>query len=167
MKLTITEKTKWNEVSPLLSEEEIKKLQKKITALFHFDFYQLTIGDFSEMIEGKTPDKLDRLLVNEIVTVFEVIKLKNAIEKFVKDFSTELQSYEIKSDPIATANLPQFNLIQSMLIFTRSYFGLHNFGDAEKITLLEFSLAKRHTYAQQIFEKNLTNELNRKSRKSH
>lgn len=42
-----------------------------------------------------------------------------------------------------------------MLIFTRKYFGLQNFGDAEKITLLEYYLAKKDTYSDAIFQRSL------------
>jgi len=167
MELKIDEKTKWDEICLLLTEDDFKELQKKVTDIFPFDFYQITIGDLAQM--SYNPPKFPNVesYDQENITVFDYFKIKNAND-FVIDFTNDLKNYELSKtieESNANSNLPDFTLIEVMLCFTQSYFNLQNFGEAEKITLLEYLLARKNDYTQKLYEKNLTNEFTRKSRR--
>jgi len=166
MKLKIDEKTKWDEIYLLLTEDDFKELQKKVTEIFPFNFYQITIGDLAQM--SCYPPKFPNIenYDKENLTVFDYFKIKNAND-FIIEFTKDLKIYELSKtveENNANSNLPDFTLIEVMLCFTQNYFKLQNFGEAEKITLLEYLLARKNDYTQKLYEKNLTNEFTRKSR---
>jgi len=167
MKLKITERTKWNEICEIISTEHIKLLQEKIIGEYPFDFYSIKISEFSELLNGNFSIELKKILTNEKVTVFAFIQIKNSVEKFLADFSKILKSYEIKQsneEKRASANLPESDLIESMLIFMQRFFGLKSFVEAEKMTIADFIIAKKADYTSKLYEKNLSDEFNRKSR---
>ena len=159
MLLSINKKTKWAVFAPYATPQRVAQLRDKITnCASFFDFWQMSIGDFSQMIENGLPDELKMHVENKEITVYEVIEILNAADKFLNDFSKALSNYKIEpeGDEITASSFcPEFKPIESMLIFTREYFGLKNFGDAEKITLLEYYLAKKDSYSKAIFQRSL------------
>lgn len=159
MLLSINRKTKWAVFAPYATPNRVAQLREKITdcATF-FDFWQMTIGDFSQMTENGLPEELKKIVEDKDVTVYEVIEIINAAKKFVDDFSKAMANYKIEAegDEITAASFcPDFKPIESMLIYTRKYFGLRNFEEAEKITLLEYYLAKKDSYSEAIFQRSL------------
>lgn len=54
----------------------------------------------------------------------------------------------------AARGLPQFNETEGLLVFVREYFGLHNFTEAEEVTLADVFLAKKDAFIKASFERN-------------
>lgn len=157
--MIINRETKWAEFAPFATLERVAQLRDKITDCAIFDFMQITIGDFSEMTEFGMPEQLRKELENKDISVFEVLRMINACEKFMKDFSNVMQRYQITPDlreQQASIGLPEFSPIENMLIFCQSFFGLPNFGEAEKITILEFKIAKKKSFSDAMYQRNLS-----------
>jgi hypothetical protein len=156
MKLKIDENTKWDAVLPFMTEDAMKELQKRVSMLFPFDFYKITIGCFSEMVSEMQvfPNLEDYDKYN--LTVFQYIKIKNALD-FLDEFANILKKYNAPpsaKETMALSAVPNFTIIENMLCFVQKFFNLHNFHEAENITILDFILAKKSDYAQKIFDKN-------------
>jgi len=171
MRLEINNRTKWYEFKGKVPDAQlnmfIEQIQKEYTVCHPFDFNQLTIGQFAELLECKLPRVLHSELCNLGVTVFQVVAVRNAVDKFMKFFNNIHEQYKVPqtaAEQVASAGLLQPSIIEAMLIFTRQYFGLHDFGAAERITLLEYLLAKKHTFITESFQRRHHAELTRKSK---
>ena len=163
--MKITRGTKWVEFAPFVNEERIALLRERITDSAIFDFWGLSIGEFSPMLNGGLPKELDAQIKRDGITVHEVIEITNAAEGFLKEFEKVLSSLELDStadEKEAHSYMPDFAPIESMLIFTQKYFNLKSFGEAEKISVLEYLLAKKATYSDAIYQKAITRIQNRK-----
>lgn len=155
--MIISKTTTWTEFQPFATEERMAKIRETVTDCAIFDFWQMSIGDFSPCFEGGMPSDMVEMLNKENITVFEVVAIQNAVISFVKEFTEAMQIFTLLPDNdtlSAQSGIPNFSPIENMLIFTREYFGLHNFGSAESMTLLEYMLAKKHDYARQLFDRN-------------
>lgn len=155
--MIINRQTKWTEFAPFATIERVARLREKITNCATFDFWQLTIGDFAEMTEYGIPGELRERLNSKETSVYEAVEIINACEKFLSDFKNLMEHYVITPDlkeQQASIGLPEFSPIENMLIFCQSFFHLPNFGEAEKITILEFVIAKKKSYCDIMFERN-------------
>ena len=157
--MRIDKKTKWVEFAPFVNEERMVQLRDSITDCAIFDFWKLTIGEFSPLLNGELPAELQKQLENRDITVFEVIMIVNSNEKFLLEFQTVIDSYEIEleaEEKEASSFMPDFLPYENMLIFTQKYFGLNDFGSAEKISMLEYMIAKKSSYSDAIYQRALS-----------
>lgn len=134
------------------------------------DLWQLTIKDFGMMMRGEVPQRLQRLFSPE-ARVVDFLRAKNAISKFTENFIEILKIYTLTqtADEIRAARgVPSYNENEGMLVFVRQYFGLRSFSEAEKVTLADFLLAKKDSYINATFQRNLLDvqkkEFNAKTR---
>lgn len=81
-----------------------------------------------------------------------------AFADFAKSFPEKLANLSPKMDADeerAAENLLESTLVESVLVFARSYFGLRSFREAEQITLGEVLIAKKAVYNETVFRKRL------------
>ena len=158
--MKINKRTKWANIAPLVTPEILAQLKESLPGCVIFDFWQLTIGDFSEMLKNGVPTSLIKRIEKRGATVFEVVQILNACEKFLIEFSEVMQQFEIQPTPDekqAASFCPEFTPTESLLIFTRKYFGtVRGFGEAEEITLYEYYIAKKDSFSDAIYQRQLS-----------
>lgn len=165
--MKITRQTKWFEFQPFATPERVAQLKEAIQDCAPFDFWQLTIGDFSQMLTDGLPDILKKDLEKKDITIIEVIELMNAAEKFLTDFYNSMKNFEVELSPdekSAAGACPEFTPTESMLIFAQKYFGHKDFGESEKITMIEYYIAKKSSYSDAVYQRRLSNIQIKKSK---
>ena len=129
-------------------------------------FFRCCDGDFSDILNK--PEKRgfwSRLFKRRKVagdwtespTVMQVYWAKG-FGDWAKGFAEILKKLQVPQTPEeqqAQNGLPKMTMQENMLVFARSYFGLHSFDDAEKVTMAEFLMAKHDTYCGAMFQKKL------------
>ena len=160
MQVIIDDTTLWVALKARIKDSEVEHyittIQEQFKERFDYNFDQMSIGQFCELLDGKPPLRLMRIIQNPSVTVLDVVRVRNAVDTYMKEFAATCKTYSVAQTPLeqqAAAGLLQTSIIESMLMFAREYFGLPNFGEAEKITLLEYKLAKKHVFISQTYER--------------
>ena len=134
--------------------DEIKAAALKV----YGDYSELTISEFIELSELR--------MEYEDITLYRyywLLGFKDFVDSFLKavDNMTVPQSVDERN---AAAKCLPVTLAESMLIFTREYFGLHSFEDAGKITLGEYLMARKDAYNTQVFQRSYDNIIMKKSK---
>lgn len=121
-------------------------------------FYAMTLGDFFTVTGG------DVRPLGADGTVYATYRVR-AFADFVDTFIQSLR--RLTPQPTAeqvrqsAGTIPcQFD--ESVLVFCRSYFGLHSFAEVELLTVADLLLAKKDTYNQAVVERNIAARLNAK-----
>ena len=158
--MKITRSTKWAAFAPFATVERIAQIKEKITDCAIFDFWGMTIGEFSQMLDKGLPARLEKELEKD-VTVYDVVKILNACEKFLKEFEKSMKILEVPLDADeerAAGVMLDSSPIESMLNFSLTYFGQHPVkgGYNEEITLLEYRIKKKDVYNSIMYQKKLT-----------
>lgn len=148
--MRITEQTKYAdfaEFEKIARDEDLQAVEKAAVKKYG-NFYALTIAEFNRMAS----EPMD--IENE-PSVLRVYWLKY-IERSIKAFATALENLTLPptaEDMSILDQLPKMSMAEAMLTFTRSYFGLHSFSEAERITLGEYLMAKKDTYRSELVER--------------
>jgi hypothetical protein len=165
MKFKVNKDTKFADFAPFaefVSNADLQKL-KEAAGISGFNFWELTIRGFSDLNKGVFPETIQKVI--EADGLLDVFAIRNAIEKFANDFTAVIQRFELPqtSEEIqAGAGVPEFSLLESMLLFTQKYFSLPSFEAAEQITLSDFLMAKKADYSSRLFERNYTKVMEQK-----
>lgn len=163
MQITIdTRYSDFYRYEPYLSEES-KEALKKAALDAYGQYTDLTIERFSHLTS------LDRdEVAKEYDTVFKVYWLIG-FKDFVEEFSKTLTNLTLKPTPMeasASSVCYPSTMIESMLVFSRSYFGLKSFAEAGQVTLGDYLIARKDDYNSKAFERRI-NELNAQKIKNH
>lgn len=165
--MRITSKTKYSVLEPVekyLTTKGVQELKKaaenEFGAMYDLTFAQFHAcanGDFSGMIgEMKDP------------TALQVYWAKRFAD-FVEEFANELKRLTTKQtadEKRASSGMLKVAWDEGLLIFIQSFFGLKSFREAEQITMGEILIAKRASYNQDIFRRNLNKiQMNKIGRK--
>lgn len=152
--MKVDAKTRYKDFEPFvaaLQDGEDKRLQD--AAARHYigegGFWDLTIRQYIELTEGESDIKAD---LESVYGVYFVAGLSVFLQEFV-DKIEALKIEPTEKEQRAMAGCLQVSLAESMLVFTRRYFGLHNFTDAEGITLGDYYIARRDDYNAQIYQR--------------
>lgn len=152
--MRISEDTLYEEyaaVLPYISEQDKKRVaeaaQQKYGNYYalNFDtFFGLLGGDYS--IIGNNPKG----------TAFQVLWMQG-FAQFVETLSKTLEKLTIK--PSAKQMRAQegtyaFDFKSNVLLFLRSYFGLHSFKEAGRLTIGEYLTARQDAYNTQLIQRN-------------
>lgn len=151
--MQVTEQTKWCDFEPyaeVLTQESIQDLKHAAEKKYGFcnnltidEFFGLQAGDLSLLGDVQDP------------TVLQVFWIKR-FKDFCSDFIKVCERLTIK-DP---ANAYVYNgcvdmePLESMLIFTREYFGLPSFSEAGKRTIGEYLTARKDKYNEARKQRN-------------
>ena len=161
--MRITEKTKFSDISTILAvfPEMLTELKEKIKEnlpLETFDYFSMTIREFLELQESKMPSKIEKMLKNKKLTVFEYVKIINTFESGSEQLTKIIEATTVeqtKDEKNASAGLLNLSPEESILDFLRDYFNLHNYEEAQNLTLYEFVIARKNYFNRITFEKNL------------
>lgn len=91
-------------------------------------------------------------------TIFQTFWVR-AFRKYTETFSDALKRFSIPQtlqEKTAADSCAPVGFAEGILIFARSYFGLHSFREAERITMGEILIAKKAAYNDAIFRKKLS-----------
>lgn len=164
--MLITEATKYKDfrnIEKYVSEKSVQSLCAEAEKQFG-GMYDLEFGSFWECSNGNFERVLGDL---KEPTVLQVYWMKR-FEKFVEDFAGQLKALTIAQstdEQRASVGLLELSWAEATLVFLQNYFGLHNFKDAERITIGEILIAKRAAYNRDKFHRNLAAINNQKMRK--
>lgn len=110
------------------------------------EFWACSNGDFSILGDISNP------------TVFQVYWQKR-FEQFVKEFAEALKRLTIAQTPEeaqASQGLVKVTWDEGILTFLQQWFGLHNYKEAEQITIGEILIAKRAAYNREKFQRQMS-----------
>lgn len=155
LRMVVTINTKYSEIAEseqFMTDATKQQLTDAACSVFG-DPWQLSIGDFVQLAGGD----LSRLGEMTDPTVMQIYWI-NAFKAFVADFEKALQGLSMPKDAqeiAAEECLRKVSMAEGMVVFVRSYFGLHSFAEAEKVTMLDYLIAKRDAYNQAAYSKRL------------
>jgi hypothetical protein len=160
----ITENTKYIDFVEIESfiDQETKDQIIKASQTKYGDYYDLEVGDFIDFIDPNT--ERYKVLDDPDISVFQVYWFIG-FKEFIENFMKLIQNFTVKETPeelAASKNCYPTEFAESMLIFSRSYFGLHSFKEATHITLGDFILAKKDSYNSTVFQKTYSNIIMKK-----
>lgn len=153
MEINLSEKYGlYADILPFVTDESRRELLQKVAEIRNpytltlAEFFACAQGDFSCVVKDA-----------EHPTTGEVLWCENFVS-FVEELSKVLKRLTIpqsaEQKQAAKGCLP-VEWQEGMLIFARKYFGLHNFTQAEQITIGDFLIAKKDDFNTTIFERNL------------
>lgn len=164
--MLITEATKYKDfrdVEKYVGEKSVQALYAEAEKRFG-GMYDLEFGAFWECSNGNFEGVLGDI---KEPTVLQAYWMKR-FEKFVEEFAGQLKGLTIAQsadEQRASVGLLDLGWAEATLIFLQNYFGLHNFKEAERITIGEILIAKRAAYNRDKFQRNLAAINNQKMRK--
>jgi hypothetical protein len=142
--------------------EIIEQSRKQVTSILDgsiFSFFEMTVAEFLQLQENKMPQKIDAILKNPKTSFKTYLQILNTFEKGTKAFENVLEKTTIEQsmdDRIASNGLLELTPEESMLNFVKDFFNLHNFEEAQKITIYEYIIAKKIHFNSMKFQKNMT-----------
>lgn len=154
--MIVTETTKYKDFTAAekyLTEEAVADL-KKAAERAYVGMYELTFGQFLQISGGDFAAVLGDM---SDPTVLQVYWAKRFAD-FQKEYGEALKNTQVPmtaEQKRASDGLPKTTFAECMLTFGRSYFGLHNFREAEKLTLGDLIIARRDAYNSAMFERRL------------
>ncbi len=159
--MKITNKTELteelNQQLECLTAESVEEITEASAKYFcgQNGFFSLTISDLHSLLNGSVEVGRFSLAEHSHLVFAKFFLL--GLAKFAKDFVTllsELTPKPTAEELRANRNLLPIGITENLLVFTRSFFGLKSFSEAEQITLADLILAKKETYNKVIFERN-------------
>lgn len=164
--MQVTNETKYSDFAPhekYIKDESVQAIYDaaeeqfgKMYDLEFHAFWQCSNGDFTEIL-GDASDP----------TVLQVYWAKR-FAKFVEEFANALKQMTLPQSPEemrAAQGLLKISWDEALLTFTREYFGLHSFREAERITMGEILIAKRATYNRDKFQRQMAKIQTQKMKK--
>lgn len=152
--MIVTKETKYSDFENLekyLKDEAVASL-KKAAEWAYMGVYELTFGQFLRACDGDFSGILGDLSEPTVLQVYWIKRF----EDFKVEFGETLKAYQVPltaKQKMAADGLPKQTFAESMLIFARSYFGLHSFSDAEGVTIGDLLIAKKDVYISTLFER--------------
>lgn len=150
--MQVTPETSYVEFAPYeayVSKEDMAKIDKAALDMYG-NFTDMTIEKFAELTQ-LTPEKA----MKEYDTVFKVRWLLQ-FKDFVEQFSKTVSNFSLKPTPMeasASSVCFEVTMLESMLVFSRDYFGLKSFSEAAKTTLGDYLIARKADYNSKAFER--------------
>lgn len=154
--MKITKKTRYAEIEDRVKyfdDESIKYLKSAAEAEY-VRMYDLTFAQFLMACEGYTADIIGDATDKTVLQAFWLMRF----EDFKKEFEKTLKNTNVppkKEEELAAKDLPPQTFAESILIFTRHYFGLHSFREAEQITIGEIIIARKDAYNTAMYNRRL------------
>lgn len=153
--MIVTRDTKYAEFEDrekFMSDESISILKKAAEVEF-VPMYGMTFVQFLQACEDTTTiiGKKDN------PTVLQVYWEKR-FEEFKKEFEEKIKSTNVlptKDEAMAAKDLPAQTFAEGILVFCLHYFGLHNFREAEQLTLGDIIIARKDAYNSAMFQRRL------------
>lgn len=153
--MRVTSKTKYRKFLPyegLLTTESETALKQQAERVYK-PCHTLTINEFFGVING------DYSVLGDMSdpSVLQVYWLKRFAE-YVEIFADACKRTKIEPTPEqkqAAQGCLEMSPAEGMLVFARSYFGLHSLREAGDITINEYIMARKDTYNNALVRRNL------------
>lgn len=115
-------------------------------------FYRMSIGAMLDAMHGN----YDGIRQDDGNTVFDIMRVE-AFKEWVDEFLEVVSGLTVKPTPKQLKNafgtLPM-TFDESVYVFCRAYFGLHNFDAVNTLTVGDYILAKKDDYNQRTIDNN-------------
>jgi hypothetical protein len=136
------------------------ELRQHVTQRDTLNFDTLTVRSLLEMVAGRTPTEL--IPRRDFATVAEWCALMNALEDGMTDF---VKFMERTTPPTTPQQLKiergmlDANIEEAILWTLRGNYSLHGLEDAQKMTIYEYKIARKHAYNEAIAAYNQLNSI--------
>ena len=119
----------------------------------------MTVAEFLQLQESKLPKVIQKLLSKRKATFYDFIRVSNTFEVGTKNFEQLiLDTTRTNSDEkAAQAGLAAVTTEEAMLTFLRGYFNLQSLEAAQQLTLYEYCTARKLSFNDAKFQKNMIN----------
>lgn len=165
--MIITESTTYEEAAAfieLMSEDQKAILNQRAVELFG-DPWGMKIGEILGMIE-KQADSFPFNIHSADITLLQYLWMQQ-LDDFFNRLSKILERFKVaetQEQKQASQGSLKMSFREGVLVFLRSYFGLHTFDEALELPLADFLLAKKDEYNKTIFNINYARISARKSK---
>ena len=138
-----------------LTEESDKALMTKAAEVYG-TLEEMNVEQFSDLIANH----LDRFLGEgwednpTALQVWWVKYMKGAVERYIKTLEN-LSIPETAEEKRAADGLPSVSIIEGLLVFAQSFFGLRSFRAASHTTLGDIIIAKKAEYRRGMMQRKL------------
>lgn len=151
---TLEEFARWE---PLITDDNRERIKDAaVTDMFgDGGFLNMRIGDLTTVIAGDPRP----LYQSGGRTVYDARRVE-AFSDFIDRLIKTLQGYVLPptgDSAKLSAGLIPSTFVESVYLFTRRYFGLPSFEDADRIRVSEFLLARRDDYNDKLEDRNMSN----------
>lgn len=141
--------------APIVGEGEMERIREAAVRdkFGEAGFYGMTVGDFTTVLSGD----IRPLQQSGGRTVFDLSRVE-AFKVFVGELAATLKRLTLPptADAIRyNAGVINYDFVESIYIFCRSYFGLHSFEAADKLLVSELVLAKKDEYNHAVVDRNV------------
>ena len=165
MKIIFDSKTKLKAMQPkmIIFPQLIDEAKKKITDILPykvFDFFGMTVAEFLQLQESKLPKVIQKLLSKRKATFYDFIRVSNTFEIGTKNFEQLILDTTLEptaDEKAAQAGLAEVTTEEAMLTFLRDYYNLQSLEAAQKLTLYEYKIARKKSFNDAKFQKNMIN----------
>lgn len=144
--------------------DDTKRAIEKAAEAYYKPCELLNINEFWGIINGNF-EILGDITDPSVMQVY----WKRRFDTFCKEFAKQCEALKVEQTPEqakASAGCKPISPQENMLIFVRSYFGMHSFIEAaEKITLAEYLTAKRDKYNEHRIQTNFLNQQKAKTKR--
>jgi hypothetical protein len=157
--------TKLRDMQPMMIAfpEFVQSAREKITEGIDprvFDFFGMTVAEFLQLQENRVPDRVEKYLNRRKTTFYDYLKIQNTFEIGARSLEKILTDTIIPSDSkdeMARVGLIDLTTEEAMLTFLRDFFNLPGLEQAQGLTLYEYVTARKVTFNNAKFQKNLAN----------
>lgn len=111
------------------------------------DFFALSKGDLSYL--GLTTETAEQASIRQYIWMLYFKEVCEQVAVILK----KLVVPQTAEQEMASKSCLKMGFEESTLIFVRKYFALHNFTEAENITLSDFLIAKKDSFNGAIYQK--------------
>lgn len=141
--------------APIVGEVDMERIREAAVRdkFGEAGFYGMTVGDFTTVLSGD----IRPLQQSGGRTVFDLSRVE-AFKVFVGELTATLKRLTLTptADVIRyNAGVINYDFVESIYIFCRSYFGLQSFEAADKLLVSEFLLAKKDEYNHAVVDRNV------------
>ena len=154
-------KLSWRVFSEWVDKGKVRSIPDdtydRVQADVSFPFWDLTIRELVEVLDGNTPKRLAEWLDVELDAYRYIARLKGW-KQWLEAFTDIMKSVGKAGKQTSLENyvergLPEMKAEESMLTFTRRYFYLNSFEEAEQVTLGDYYLARKDDYVKRLGER--------------
>lgn len=155
--MRIDRNTETREFAPfaaMVSKEDVARLKAAAVKdrFGESGFYGMTVGQLTTVISGDIRPLLD----SGGRTVFDEMRVQ-AFKDFIDELCAALRGLTLPPTPesvrMASGTMSS-TFAESVYLFTRSYFGLPSFKEADRVLVSEYLLARKDDYNRQVVERN-------------
>ena len=162
VKYSVKLSDRWEDVRLFFEEypNAFAELREHVTQRDSINFDTLRVRSLLEMVAGRTPTEL--IPRRNAATIEEWCAVMNALEDGMEDF---VKFMEKTTPPVTPQQMRvergmlDANIEEAILWTLRGNYSLHGLEDAQKLTIYEYKIARKHAYNEAIAAYNHINSV--------